>query len=103
MASPTSSPVISSPPFGPTSYSLPFFQPDAVLTHTQLNDWFNFVMAQEQATRTRLLGVGIATGLRVTLSGSTVSISAGCGSRPKATCCAWNPRKPTPATCPIRP
>lgn len=79
MASPTSSPVISSPPFGPTSYSLPFFQPDAVLTHTQLNDWFNFVMAQEQATRTRLLGVGIATGLRVTLSGSTVSISAGCG------------------------
>jgi hypothetical protein len=79
MASSTSFPVISSPPFGPTSYSLPFFQPDAVLTHTQLNDWFSFVMAQEQATRTRLLGVGIATGLRATLSGSTVSISAGCG------------------------
>ena len=79
MASPTNFPVITSPPFGPTSYALPFFQPDAVLTAAQLNEWFSFVMAQQQATRTRLLGVGVATGLRPALDGTSISLSAGCG------------------------
>ena len=74
-------PAIASPPFGPTSYGLTVFQPDTVLTAAQLNEWFSFVMAQEQATRTRLLGVGVATGLRPSLApdGSTITVSAGCG------------------------
>lgn len=74
-------PAIAAPPFGPTSYGLTIFQPDAVLTAAQLNEWFSFVMAQEQATRTRLLGVGVATGLRPSLApdGSTITVSAGCG------------------------
>lgn len=74
-------PTLSSPPFGPTSYGLTIFKPDAVLTAGQLNDWFSFAMAQDQATRARLLGVGVATGLRPSFpaEGSSVSLSAGCG------------------------
>jgi hypothetical protein len=74
-------PTLQPPPFGPTSYGLTVFQPNQVLSAPQLNDWVSFLMGQEQATRARLLGVGVATGLLPTVSpeGNAITVSAGCG------------------------
>jgi hypothetical protein len=76
-------PALTTPPFGPTSYELTAFQSNTVLTAPQLNAWFSFAMAQDQATRARLLGVGVATGLvpRLTTDAgvSSITLPAGCG------------------------
>ena len=74
-------PTLQPPPFGPTSYGLTVFQPNQVLSAPQLNDWVSFLVGQEQATRARLLGVGVATGLLPTVSpeGNLITVSAGCG------------------------
>jgi hypothetical protein len=60
-----------------TSYSR--FEKDQVLTHEQLNSVADFADDQVRLTRVRLLGVGIVCGLRVRLTGSTVTISRGVG------------------------
>ncbi|HET9505728.1 MAG TPA: hypothetical protein VFO93_19440 [Hymenobacter sp.] len=79
--SPPIFPTLQPTPFGPTSYGLTVFQPNQVLSAPQLNDWVSFLMGQEQATRARLLGVGVATGLLPTVAaeGNLITVSAGCG------------------------
>lgn len=74
-------PTLEPTPFGPTSYGLTVFKPNQVLSAPQLNDWVSFLMGQEQATRARLLGVGVATGLLPTVApeGNFITVSAGCG------------------------
>jgi hypothetical protein len=55
------------------------FEPDQVLTDLQLNTVADFADDQIRLTRVRLLGVGVICGLRVSLSGTTVTVSAGTG------------------------
>ncbi|WP_210518799.1 PKD domain-containing protein [Hymenobacter terricola] len=72
---------IQSPPFDPSDYGLTVFQPDMVLTAGQLNQLFGFLLGQEQQTRTRLLGVGVACGLVPgrAADGASISVTPGCG------------------------
>lgn len=55
------------------------FERDQVLTHAQLNEIGTWFDQQERLTRSALLGVGIAAGLRVATDGSAVSLGAGLG------------------------
>jgi hypothetical protein len=55
------------------------FEHDQVLTHDQLNTVADYFDDQTRLTRTELLGVGIICGLRVSVEGSNVRVSAGIG------------------------
>ena len=60
-----------------TGYSV--FERDQVLTHDQLNSVADYADDQTRLTRVRLLGVGIACGLRVSTGGGGVTLSKGVG------------------------
>jgi hypothetical protein len=60
-----------------TDYSI--FTNNQVLTAEQLNSTVNFTDAQTRLTRVRLLGVGIASGLRVSLDNNSVKVTKGVG------------------------
>jgi hypothetical protein len=60
-----------------TGYSV--FEKDQVLTHSQLNTVAEYFDDQTRLTRTKLLGVGIVCGLRVTTDGDSVTVSKGAG------------------------
>jgi len=60
-----------------TGYSV--FEEDQVLTHKQLNTVSDYFDDQTRLTRVKLLGVGIVCGLRVSLTGNTVTLSKGAG------------------------
>ncbi|RII29848.1 MAG: hypothetical protein CXR30_11085 [Geobacter sp.] len=55
------------------------FEKDQVLTHDQLNSISDYLDDQSRLTRTNLLGVGIACGLRVATQGSNVTLTRGVG------------------------
>jgi hypothetical protein len=63
----------------------PYFESNQVLTHTQLNELFNYLDNQNRLTRCRLIGIGIVCGLDVeapaTVDETTIpiKISAGIG------------------------
>lgn len=55
------------------------FEKDQVLTHDQLNSVADYLDDQSRLTRTALLGVGIACGLRVARQGDNITLSKGVG------------------------
>jgi hypothetical protein len=57
----------------------PVFEANQVLTSGHLNDVFDYLDQQERETRSYLIGIGIVCGLEIALSGSTISLSKGCG------------------------
>jgi hypothetical protein len=64
----------------PDQDSYPVFEANQVLTNGHLNDGFNYLDEQEHHTRARLIGIGIACGLEISLrSGTTIEVSKGCG------------------------
>ncbi|MBS1911430.1 MAG: hypothetical protein JST22_05540 [Bacteroidetes bacterium] len=60
-----------------TGYAV--FERDQVLTHEQLNSLADYADDQIRLTRVKLLGVGLACGLRVSLANATVSVTRGVG------------------------
>lgn len=60
-----------------TGYTV--FEKDQVLTHDQLNSVADYADDQIRLSRVRLGGVGVACGLRVSLSGATVRVTGGVG------------------------
>lgn len=60
-----------------TRYSV--FEADQVLTHTQLNSIADYLSDQTRLSRVQLLGVGISTGLRVSLSNHQIAVTPGIG------------------------
>lgn len=60
-----------------TGYSV--FEEDQVLTDKQLNTVSDYFDDQTRLTRVKLLGVGIVCGLRVSLTGNSVTLSKGAG------------------------
>lgn len=62
------------------STDYPVFEPDQVLTDTQLNGLAQYLDDQDRLTRVELLGVGIAGGLRVKwVAPARVTVSRGAG------------------------
>ncbi len=62
------------------STDYPVFEPDQVLTDTQLNGLTQYLDDQDRLTRVELLGVGIAGGLRVKwVAPARVTVSRGAG------------------------
>ena len=57
----------------------PVFEANQVLTSGHLNDVFDYLDQQERETRSYLIGIGIVCGLEIALSGSTITVSKGCG------------------------
>lgn len=57
----------------------PVFEANQVLTSGHLNDVFDYLDQQERQTRQYLIGIGIACGFEIALSGTTISLSKGCG------------------------
>jgi len=57
----------------------PIFEANQVLTSGHLNDVFDYLDQQERQTRSYLIGIGIACGLEIALSGFTITVSKGCG------------------------
>lgn len=57
----------------------PVYEANQVLTSGHLNDAFEYLEQQERLTRSHLVGIGIVCGLEVTLAGSTITLSKGCG------------------------
>lgn len=55
------------------------FEKDQVLTHDQLNSIASYFDDQTRLTRVKLLGVGIAGGLRVSMQDNTVKVTKGIG------------------------
>lgn len=70
-------PVVTSLDEVSTGYTV--FESDQVLTHTQLNSVAEYADDQIRLSRTRLSGVGVACGLRPSLSGDTVRVTGGVG------------------------
>lgn len=60
-----------------TDYAV--FERDQVLTHDQLNSVAEYLDDQQRLSRTQLLGVGIAGGLRLALDKAQISVGAGVG------------------------
>lgn len=60
-----------------TGYSI--FEKDQVLTERQLNSVTDYLNDQTRLTRIYLLGVGIGSGLRVSLSTTEISVTQGMG------------------------
>jgi len=65
----------------PSRTQYPDFVPDQLLTSESLNDLFGYLDEQGRATRTNLLGIGIACGLevRTAASGTSIEITKGTG------------------------
>jgi len=57
----------------------PVFEANQVLMSRHLNDAFDYLEQQERQTRSHLIGIGIACGLKIQLAGSAVALSKGCG------------------------
>jgi hypothetical protein len=58
----------------------PQFEPNQVLTSTQLNDLFGYTDEQNRLTRTNLIGIGIVCGLDIqTIPTGNITITRGCG------------------------
>jgi len=56
------------------------FEPDQVLTDTDLNELFNYLDQQDRWTRNKLIGIGIACGLDlVQIQAGVIGITRGCG------------------------
>lgn len=60
-----------------TGYSV--FEPDQVLTHSQLNRLCSYLDDQDRLTRVSLIGVGIACGLRPSIVDERVRVTKGVG------------------------
>src|SRR5262249_2629914 len=60
-----------------TGYTV--FEPNQVLSDTQLNGLTSYLDDQDRLTRVELLGVGIVGGLRVRLDGNRVRVGHGVG------------------------
>ncbi len=69
----------SSESFDEHDFELPIFKPDMVLTHTQLNTLFGYLMLNDAHTRTDLVGVGVVCGLVPQKNRDSIKISRGCG------------------------
>ena len=61
----------------PTVQNYPVFEPDQVLTDTQLNNLFAYLDGQDQLTRNKLIGIGIVCGLNSWYEMDTIRISNG--------------------------
>lgn len=57
----------------------PSFEANQVLTSEHLNQLFEYLDTQNRITRTHLIGVGIVCGLELNQTGTSISISKGCG------------------------
>ena len=57
----------------------PAFEANQVLTNAHLNQLFQYLDEQSRITRANLIGIGIVCGLEIKLSGTTITISKGCG------------------------
>lgn len=66
-------------PFNDYDYGLTIFKPDMLLTHTQLNTLFGYLLEQDTRTRTQLVGVGVVCGLLPRVVDSAVVVSRGFG------------------------
>ncbi|WP_317932308.1 hypothetical protein [Halioxenophilus sp. WMMB6] len=55
------------------------FEKDQVLTEAHLNSVSNYLDDQDRLSRVNLIGVGIVCGLRVSATGSTITLSPGTG------------------------
>ncbi|MCU0435840.1 MAG: hypothetical protein MUC87_20440 [Bacteroidia bacterium] len=63
----------------PTNTALPIFEPNQVLTSTNLNRMRTYLDQQNRLTRVRLSGTGIVCGLQINWNGTTISITKGYG------------------------
>lgn len=63
----------------PKATFYPVFEPDQVLTDTNLNNLFAYLDQQDHLTRNKLIGIGIVCGLHTSWSGSTITITRGVG------------------------
>jgi PKD repeat protein len=63
----------------PNATFYPVFEPDQVLTDTNLNNLFAYLDQQDHLTRNKLIGIGIVCGLHTSWSGSTITITKGVG------------------------
>ncbi len=63
----------------PNVTSYPVFEPDQVLTDTQLNNLFAYLDQQERLTRNRLLGIGIVCGLNIAVEDDAITVTKGVG------------------------
>jgi hypothetical protein len=63
----------------PTNTALPIFEPNQVLTSTNLNRMRTYLDQQNRLTRVRLSGTGIVCGLQISWNGTSVSITKGYG------------------------
>ncbi|MCA6364286.1 MAG: hypothetical protein IM638_14705 [Bacteroidetes bacterium] len=63
----------------PTNTALPIFEPNQVLTSTNLNRMRTYLDQQNRLTRVRLSGTGIVCGLQISWSGMSISITKGYG------------------------
>lgn len=57
----------------------PVFEANQVLMSRHLNDAFDYLEQQERQTRSHLIGIGIACGLKIQLNGTAIALSKGCG------------------------
>ncbi|MGO4700577.1 hypothetical protein [Dyella sp. 2RAB6] len=57
----------------------PVFEANQVLMSRHLNDAFDYLDQQQRQTRSHLIGIGIACGLTIQLSGSAIALAKGCG------------------------
>lgn len=55
------------------------YEPDQVLTNDDLNESFNYLDQQNRWTRNKLIGVGIACGLKLVQQTGAIQITEGCG------------------------
>ncbi|WEN13758.1 hypothetical protein PY254_10930 [Rhodanobacter sp. AS-Z3] len=57
----------------------PLFEANQVLMSRHLNDAFEYLEQQQRQTRSHLIGIGIACGLKIQLDGAAITLSKGCG------------------------
>jgi hypothetical protein len=57
----------------------PLFEANQVLMSRHLNDAFGYLEQQQRQTRSHLIGIGIACGLKIQLNGTAIALSKGCG------------------------
>lgn len=63
----------------PSSNKYPEFVPDQLLTNEHLNNLFRYTDSEGRATRSRLIGIGVVCGLEVRATGTSITITKGCG------------------------
>lgn len=57
----------------------PVFEANQVLMSRHLNDAFDYLDQQQRQTRSHLIGIGIACGLKIQLAGNAIALAKGCG------------------------